>query len=412
MYESQSYNISFKPESIDEIIGNKEAISQIKKFALDINNNIRRRPLMIYGPSGVGKATIVNLIAKIFKWHIVELNASDYRDKESIERLLTAASQSRTLFGQKNLIFLDEIDELSTKFDKGASSALINLIVNSKNPIIFTANDVWNKKITFLRERTEQIKFNSVHIDELSQFLTKIADKYNIKTSKEIIDHISNHSNGDVRSAISDLFVLNNAPSSYTEVIGVRDRKIDIFTTLDRIFFANTYSAPLIAIQNSDVENSMLMQWIDENITNRYNNIDEISAAYKMLSLGSMFFNRASKIQYYAYWRYTNVFISSGIALSKHSYPNKYKRYSFPKRISELSKSKESRNKLFEIATHLRRKIHIGTFRIMNNEIIMIAYMIRNALQNNKDDDKIYSCFERNFNIEEKQINWLVKNVY
>ncbi|MGC8572188.1 MAG: replication factor C large subunit [Candidatus Micrarchaeia archaeon] len=409
----KTYDTLFEPESLDEIIGNKEAIMQLKKYAADINNNIRRKPLIIYGPPGVGKTMAVNMLAKTYKWHIVELNASDYRDKESIDKLLTAASQSRTLFGSKNLIFLDEIDELSAKFDKGASSALVNLINDSKNPIIFTANDVWDKRITFLRERTEQIKFNNVSAGELSQFLTNLSLKHNIKVDKETIEYIANHSNGDIRSAILDLFVLNNAPSSYTEIIGMRDRKIDIFTTLDKIFLANTYSAPLIAIQNSDVENAMLMQWIDENITNRYSNLDEIASAYKMLSLGSLFFNRASKTQYYTYWRYMNVFISSGIALSKHSYPNKYKRYTFPKRISELSKSKESRNKLFEIASLMRKKIHTGTSKIMNSEIVMIAYLIRRGLENNKENkEDVYSYFERTFNIEEKQVDWLIKNVY
>jgi replication factor C large subunit len=398
-------------ESLDELIGNNSAIQQLKLFASDINNNIRRKPLMINGPPGNGKTTAVNLLAKANKWHIVELNASDYRDKESIDNLMVAASQSRTIFGSKNLIFLDEIDELSAKFDKGASSALLNLIEVSKSPIIFTVNNPWEKKIAFLRNHVEMVEFKRVTADAIAEFLAKIVVMNKINISKEMILQIAKQSNGDVRSAINDLLVLDKAPIEYLEMIGMRDRKIDIFTSLDKIFFANTYSAPLMVTSNSDVDNDMLIQWLDENIYKRYINKSEIYSAYKMLALGSLFANRASRSQYYTYWRYMNVFITSGIALSKHTYPNKNYRYTFPKMVSDLSKSKESRNKVLEIALLMQRKLHLSTSKIINSELSIILNMLKKISVDPEEKDKAYSFFEHNFGLAEKQLDWLVKNV-
>jgi len=395
-------------ESIDELIGNNNAVLQLKKFASDINNNIKRKPLMIHGPSGNGKTSAVNLLAKANKWHIVELNASDYRDKESINNLMVAASQSRTIFGSKNLIFLDEIDELSSKFDKGAASALLNLIEVSKSPIIFTANNVWEKKITFLRNYTEMVEFKKVPNESIAEFLAKIAVIGNLNVSKEMILQIAKQSNGDVRSAINDLLVLDKAPIEYIEMIGMRDRKMDIFATLDKIFFANTYSAPLSLTASSDVDTDMLIQWIDENIYKRYESAAEIYSAYKMLSLGSLFLNRASRSQYYTYWRYMNAFITSGVALAKHAYPNKMRRYSFPKKVSELSKSKESRGKTMEIALLLQHRLHTNTSKIISSELDIIVEMLKTA-HNPEAKEEAYSFFERAFGLDEKQIEWLDK---
>ncbi|MGC8648731.1 MAG: replication factor C large subunit [Candidatus Micrarchaeia archaeon] len=404
-------NFNVELESLDELIGNSAAIQQLKLFASDVNNNVKRRPLMIYGPPGNGKTTAVNLLAKVNKWHIVELNASDYRDKDSINNLMVAASQSKTIFGSKNLIFLDEIDELSAKFDKGASSALLNLIEVSKSPIIFTVNNPWEKRITFLRNYVEQIEFKRVSAEAIAEFLAKLVVVSNIAVNKEMILQIAKQSNGDVRSAINDLLILDKAPIEYLEMIGMRDRKIDIFTTLDKIFFANTYSAPLTVTSNSDVDNDMLIQWLDENISKRYIDKGEIYSAYKMLSLGSLFANRASRSQYYTYWRYMNVFITSGIALSKHTYPDKRYRYTFPKRISDLSKSKESRNKILEIALLMQRKLHLGTSKIINFELSIILNMLKKISAKSESKDEAYSFFERNFGLDEKQIEWLIKNV-
>jgi len=191
-------------------------------------------------------------------------------------------------------------------------------------------------------------------------------------------------------------------------MIGMRDRKMDIFATLDKIFFANTYSAPLSLTASSDVDTDMLIQWIDENIYKRYESAAEIYSAYKMLSLGSLFLNRASRSQYYTYWRYMNAFITSGVALAKHAYPNKMRRYSFPKKVSELSKSKESRGKTMEIALLLQHRLHTNTSKIISSELDIIVEMLKTA-HNPEAKEEAYSFFERAFGLDEKQIEWLDK---
>jgi replication factor C large subunit len=365
---------------------------------------------MVSGPSGTGKSAAVKLVAEASNWNIVEMNASDYRNKESIDRLLVAASQARTIFGKRNLILLDEIDELSGRFDKGAGAAISSMLKSSKSPIIFVANNRWAQSISFLRAAVENIEFKRLANDTVAKILDNFAKKNKIHTSKETIESIAKMSNGDARSAINDIIALDNAGKDCVEVIGMRDRKTDIFQTLDKIFLSNTYAAPLAAPANSDVDNDMLIKWIDENMPKRYSNKEDLANGFKMLSLASIYATRASRSQYYTYWRYMNACLSSGVALAKESYPDKTRRYSFPRTISSLSQSKERRGTRAVIAKKLRKRIHLNTSRIMKVEMPMLAAMAKELVKGGKGDDA-YDFFSAKFGMDSKEVDWLVENI-
>jgi DNA polymerase III delta prime subunit len=51
-------------------------------------NDPNSRAMLIHGPPGVGKTTTVRLLARNLNFDVLELNASDTRNKEAIERML------------------------------------------------------------------------------------------------------------------------------------------------------------------------------------------------------------------------------------------------------------------------------------------------------------------------------------
>lgn len=397
---------------VESVVGNGSAIAAMRKYADDIEKGIKRKPLLLYGHSGTGKSMAAQALANETGWHIVEMNASDYRDKESIDSLLSAASQSRTIFGGRNVILLDEIDELAPRFDRGASSAITQLINQSKAPIILIANDRWDRSISFLRNTTEPVEFKRLSTSEIAAVLERYSKRNTIRASKEMIAAIAARSNGDARSAINDLVALDNASGDAIDIVGMRDRRTDIFTTMDRIFFSNTYSAPLIAATNADVDNEMLIRWIDENLPKRYVSKEDLSRAYAMLSKASIFSRRAAHAQYYVYWKYMNVFMTSGVSLAKDNYPDRLKRYSFPKMVSELSKSKESRGSKAEIARKLRKRIHTSVSRIVKSEMPIIAESARAALKEEGREESVYNFFYGAYGLEPKEVKWIAENVF
>ena len=198
--------------SIDEIVGNRLQIEHLKAFAKDVNSGKTRKPLMIWGASGVGKTMAAHLLARWAGWNMVETNAGDYRGGDMINSRLSPSAGSRNLFGTRNALILDEIDELSGRFDKGAASALTKLINESKSPIIMIANNMWDQSISFLRGKTEPVQFRALTAAEVLNVIGRFADKNGIKISRKTMEEIAARSAGDARSAINDVVLMDGSP--------------------------------------------------------------------------------------------------------------------------------------------------------------------------------------------------------
>lgn len=404
--EYDLYEVSF----LEDIKGNEHQIGKLRAFANEINKGVRRMPLLVFGPSGIGKSAAVNLLAKENNWNVVELNASDYRDKETIESRLISAATSKPLFSKKNLILLDEIDELAAGFDKGSGTAISALINESKNPIIFIANDMWDQSISFLRGKVEPLEFKKIFPDTIQAILLRLCARFSIEVNREALDMMANRANGDARSAINDLSVLiGSKDTEIIEVLGLRDRKIDIFNTLDKVFLTTNLSNSMRVMTSTDLTNDMLIKWIDENIPRRYKYSEEMYSAFDSLAMATMFGARAQRAQYYIYWRYMNVLASGGVSLAKSHYPEIRTPYAFPKVIKELSGSKLTRNQDKIIAAKLQRVFHSSIKRIIKNEMPLLSSTMAKAIKENADvENKIREDLAAIYQLDDKEMDYLL----
>ncbi|MCX6773076.1 MAG: AAA family ATPase, partial [Candidatus Micrarchaeota archaeon] len=101
------------PSALSELIGNSEAFATAKQWAQEWQAGTKGRPLLLYGPTGVGKTALAHAVASEFNWQLFEFNASDLRDAESVEQILSNAANSSSLFGGMRLILIDDVDALS-----------------------------------------------------------------------------------------------------------------------------------------------------------------------------------------------------------------------------------------------------------------------------------------------------------
>ena len=107
----------YAPNTLNGIIGNSTARNRLMAFGIDVLEGKKVKPLILCGPSGVGKTAAAHAIAYSNGFELVELSASDYRDSESLRQKVLPLAKTRGLFNKKCLIVFDEIDELSSKFD-------------------------------------------------------------------------------------------------------------------------------------------------------------------------------------------------------------------------------------------------------------------------------------------------------
>src|SRR2546422_4212232 len=78
------------------------------------------RAALLIGPPGTGKTTLVHLFAAQNGINLLELNASDARTKEALQRRMGEVMMSTSLYGERSLIFLDEVDGLAGRTGDGA----------------------------------------------------------------------------------------------------------------------------------------------------------------------------------------------------------------------------------------------------------------------------------------------------
>ncbi|MGI0141143.1 MAG: replication factor C large subunit [Candidatus Micrarchaeales archaeon] len=394
----------YAPNTLNQITGNEDSVDKLVKFGMEAHNGGSRKPILIFGPSGTGKTTAAHALAYSNGFEILEMNASDYRDAETLANTLIPASKSFGLFSRKLLIILDEIDERSDKFDAGSEKVISQLVKESRHPIVFIASDYWDRKISFLRESVEKIEFKRVNREDLKKLLGIIVRKEGAQIQEEIVDQIIARSNGDIRGAINDLELMIGARPELLENIGMRDRKLEVFGVLDKIFLSKNFDTAREAAMNTDLDSDMLINWVDENVPNRYSWRSDMITAYNNLAKASFFLGQASRKSYYGYLRYSSVLMSSGVSLAPNGEVTYLRSYAFPNNIRQLSKSKASRNAVSGAIVKLVYTLHAHKKDIFSGYLQMLKSMIKEGTKEVGEEETV-SFFEKTYGLDGKDID-------
>ncbi len=88
--------------------------------------------ILLSGPPGAGKTTLAHIIARHCGYRVLEVNASDDRNAETLSAKIRSATQTRSLIGSSkpNCLVIDEIDGAMGGEDEGSSRGAINVLVD------------------------------------------------------------------------------------------------------------------------------------------------------------------------------------------------------------------------------------------------------------------------------------------
>ncbi|MBS3084548.1 replication factor C large subunit [Candidatus Pacearchaeota archaeon] len=389
----KNWSETYRPKKVSEVIEQELAVEKIETYLKKFPD--KKKSLILNGPAGVGKTTLVYAFTLDLNLEIFELNASDLRNKASMNEKLKPVLEQKSLFEMGKIILVDEIDGISGT-DRGGISELISLIDESKYPIICTANDVWSQKLSPLRKKCEIVELKEISPAGIKRVLNEILKKEKIKANPELLNKISIKSNGDLRSAINDLEAASKLGDSEPVEVDERNKKTDIFKILRHIFQDKASVEMLAAFDKTDMPLDEIILWIEENIPKVYSGT-ELVKAYERLGKADIFKGRIYKQQYWRFLVYENAFLSYGISEAKGEREKKgFYKYGKPERILKIWLNNQKHAKKKTIAEKYSRVTHVGQKRILKE-----WHEIKNILKN--------PTVQKQLKLDSDEINYIMK---
>ncbi len=192
---------TLRPQSLEDVVGQHHLLDEGKLFRKIISSN--HIPNMVfYGPPGIGKTTLANIIAKNTKMSLFKLNGTTC-STDDIKKII---DETNSLFSQNGiLLYLDEIQYLNKK----QQQSLLEFVENGDITLIAsTTENPYFYIYPALLSRCNVFEFKSLKSEDIEEGLLRASKKINVKIEKEALTKLALSANGDMRKALNSLDLL------------------------------------------------------------------------------------------------------------------------------------------------------------------------------------------------------------
>ncbi len=202
-----------RPKTLDEYSGQEHLIGEGKVLRNLIEKD-RISSMIFWGPPGVGKTTLANVIANHTKAAFLNFSAVISGIKE-IKNVMEKAEENRA-FGGRTIVFVDEIH----RFNKAQQDAFLPFV--ERGTIILIGATTENPSFEIngaLLSRCRVFVLKELSVEDISGLLKKALKNpkgfgnQDIDITDDMIEILASFANGDARAALSALeMVILNSP--------------------------------------------------------------------------------------------------------------------------------------------------------------------------------------------------------
>ncbi|ACV47871.1 MULTISPECIES: replication factor C large subunit [Halomicrobium] len=345
----------YRPTTLAEVRGNDKARDALREWAESWEDH--REAVILHGAPGIGKTSAAHALANDMEWPTIELNASDSRTKDVIEKVAGEAAKSGTLTAGgagRRLVVMDEADNIHGNADRGGARAITSLVKEANQPMILIANEFYEMS-NGLRNACDDIEFRDVGKRSIVPVLRDVLRQEEIAFDDEALTEIAEMNDGDLRGAIKDLQALAEGRDHLAAddvVTGERDTTEGIFDYLDLLLKEAGPQEALEASYDVDETPDDLINWIEDNMPKEYAG-SELTTAYEFLANADRWLGRVRAKQNYSFWRYAGDNMTAGVAAAREGTKGGWTRYGPPSYWSKLGRSKGTRNTRDHIAQQI-----------------------------------------------------------
>ncbi len=196
-----------RPRTLDEFVGQEHIVGPGRLLRRAIQAD-QLSSLIFYGPPGTGKTTLARIIANTTQAHFIAINAVLAGVKD-IRRAIADAQERRKLYGQRTILFVDEVH----RFNKAQQDALLPHVENGTIILIgATTENPYFEVIKSLVSRSRIFQLRRLSEDDLRRIAHQaLADsergygRLNVQIDDDALDHLVNVANGDARAVLNAL---------------------------------------------------------------------------------------------------------------------------------------------------------------------------------------------------------------
>lgn len=218
---SQPLAARLRPESLDEYEGQEHLLGKGRVLRRMIEQD-RISSMIFWGPPGVGKTTLAQIIAHMTQSVFINFSAVTSGIKE-IRSVMEKAEINRQI-GQRTIVFVDEIH----RFNKAQQDAFLPFV--EKGSIILIGATTENPSFEVngaLLSRCRVFVLQPLSVQNLRNMLRHALQSpkgfggQKVEVTDELLDIIANFANGDARTALStlEMVVLNGDMDGDTVVV-------------------------------------------------------------------------------------------------------------------------------------------------------------------------------------------------
>lgn len=251
-----------RPQKIQDIIGQAHLIGENKPLSILAHN--KPQSIILWGPPGVGKTTIANILANSWDAEVIKLSAVFSGIKDIKDALEIAVNNAKGIFPKTTVLFVDEIH----RFNKAQQDAFLHHLENGSIILIgaTTENPSFELNNAIL-SRTQVFVLNSLTANELNLLLDKALVKIDLELIDDARDLALEIADGDARRLFNMLEMVINCQIKKINAKQLKELLPNTFRRFDKggEEFYNQISALHKSVRGSDPDASLywFMRMVD-----------------------------------------------------------------------------------------------------------------------------------------------------